>query len=175
MPARPAYFQRIAEALTIFRQLPADWIDRRTVEETLGVSKTVAWRILRQCGGTAGPGNALVCRREVLVEALERLQQTGAYEGEIRRRERLDSRLSELLAAARARHVNLAPAHRGIELINTRFAQLPSGVELSRDRLTIEFSATADFLEKVGAIVFALRNDYEAVSNFIDGNTPRGH
>jgi hypothetical protein len=167
MPARPAYFHRLAHAIDIFRRLHSEWIDRRALEETLGVSKTVAWRILRRCGAEAGSGNTLICRRETLIAALTRLEQTGECEREVHRRERLDTRLSDLLAAASSRHVQLLPADCGLELRNTRFARLPAGVELTRDRLVIEFAGTPDFLQKVGALVFALQNDYEAVNEFL--------
>jgi hypothetical protein len=168
MPARPAYFHRLGPAIEALRRLSEEWIDRRTLEETLGVSKTVAWRILRKCGAEDGPGGSLVCHRETLVQALTGLLNSDACEREVRRRDRLDSRLSGLLAAARSQHVRLASADRGLELRNTRFARLPAGVELTRDRLVVEFSGSADFLQKVGALVFALQNDYDAVCTFID-------
>jgi hypothetical protein len=168
LPARPAYFHRLTEALETFRQLHTDWIDRRTVEETLGVSKTVAWRVLRSCGASAGPGNTVVCRRLELIQALEALQQTGQYEHEIRRRSRVEQNLNLLLQSARSRHIQVAPDNRGVGLVNTRFATLPVGITLSPSRLTIDFTGTPDFLEKVGALVFALQNDYEAVGEFIE-------
>ncbi len=144
-----------------------EWVDRRTVEETLGVSKTVAWRILRGCGGVEGPGHSLVCGREEMVRALEELQKTGKYEWEVRRRERLEERLMPLMAAARARGIRIAEERRAIEMARMRFQGLPAGVEFERERLTIEFSGMQDFLAKVGAVVYALRNDYDAVSAFV--------
>jgi hypothetical protein len=154
--------------LEIFRQLQADWIDRRTLEEVFGVSKTVAWRILRSCGAIAGPGNTLVCSRPELIRALERLQQTGDYDREMRRRSRLEQNLAQLLEAARSRHIRVVPPARSIDLASTGFRKLPPGVALSPTRLTIDFIGTEDFLQKIGAIVFALQNDYEAVSEFIE-------
>ena len=62
-----------------------------------------------------------------------------------------------------------------MQLMNTRFARLPPGVDLTRRRLVIEFSGRGDFLEKVGAIVFALQNDYEVISEFIDGPGATSH
>ncbi len=43
------------------------------------------------------------------------------------------------------------------ELMGTRFANLPPGVELRRGELRIAFYGTEDFLQKVGAVVFALQ------------------
>jgi hypothetical protein len=167
MPARPAYFHRITEALEVFRQLPSDWIDRRTLQDTLGVSKTVAWRILRQCGAEEGPGSSLVCPRGELIHALEAVQRTGSYQHEIRRRDRVEARLSDLLTIARSRHIQVSAEDHGVELLSTRFGHLPPGVDLTLDRLTIEFTGIEEFLQKIGAVVFALQNDYEAVSSFL--------
>jgi hypothetical protein len=168
VPSRPAYFHRLAEAVDSFRRLSSEWIDRRTVQETLGVSKTVAWRILRRCGAEDGPGNTLVCRRENLIVALERLQEDPGYRQELHRRERLDSRLGQLLAAARSQHVELAPASAAVDMVSSRFAKLPAGVELKPRELTVKFDHSADFLSKIGSIVFALQNDYDAIQEFID-------
>ena len=131
MPSQPAYFHRLTEALEVLRGLPLDWVDRRTLQEILGVSKSVAWRILRQCGGQPGPGNTLVCPRQDLIAAFERLQQTGAYEHEIRRRDRLESQLGDLLKIARSRHIPVAAEDQGGALLNSRFSDLPVGIELT--------------------------------------------
>ena len=167
VPAVPAYYHRIADAVEIIRLLESDWIDRRTVEEVLGVSKTGAWRILRLCGAQDGPGNTLVCRRLELIRALEVLQQTGAYDREIRRRSRVEQNLAQLLQSARSRHIRVTPDNRAVELVGSRFGKLPAGVELSPARLTIDFVGLEDFLQKFGAVVYALGNDYEAVSEFL--------
>ena len=172
MPTRPAYFHRLAEAVAAFRRLRSEWIDRRTVEETLGVSKTVAWRLLRRCGAEAGPGNTLVCRRETLIAGLENKQEKTNNRQENNRRERLESRLGQWLAAARSQHVQLAPASGAVEMLSSRFAKLPDGIELKPRELTIKFVDSADFLRKIGAVVFALQNDYEAIQEFID-SAPR--
>jgi hypothetical protein len=168
MPAQPTYFHRVGDALAVFGQMDSDWIDRRTLEETLGVSKTVAWRVLHQCGAIPGPGNTLVCRRSDLISSLERLRETGKYQQEIARRARVEDRLTQLLAAARSQHIAVARSEEAEELVSTRFGELPTGVELTPTRLTIDFSGTQDFLQKFGAVVFALQNDYEQVSDFIE-------
>jgi hypothetical protein len=172
MPARPAYFHRLTEALDVFRSSPLDWVDRRTLQEVLGVSKTVAWRILRHCGATQGPGNTLVCPRRDLIASLERLQQTGAYQHEIRRRDRLDSQLGALLSVARSRHIEVAPEDQGISLLNSRFEDLPAGIELTPGRLVIEFAGIDEFLQKVGRLVFALQNDYDSICVFLGAQPP---
>ena len=161
-------FHRLSEALETFRCLDLDWIDRRTLQEVLGVSKTVAWRILRLCGAADGPGHTIVCRRLELIAALERLARSEICDRELRRRSRLEKGLGQLLSAVRARHIQIAPESRTIDLVSSRFHKLPAGVDLSPSRLVIGFRGTEDFLEKVGAVVFALKNDYEAIREFIE-------
>jgi hypothetical protein len=168
MPSRPAYFHRLADAIEVLGKLPSPWIDRQTLQEILGVSKTVAWRILRQCGASQGPGNTLICERQELVATLESLRTGQPCGRELRRRQRLEDRLTQLLTAARSQHIRVVPDSRALELVSTRFARLPPGIELSPARLTIEFYGTEDFLEKFGAVVFALQNDFEAISRFIE-------
>jgi len=168
MPAHPAYFHRLADAVEVLEKLPSAWIDRRTLQEVLGVSKTVAWRILRQCGASQGPGNTLVCPRQELVAALENLRSGQPCVRELGRRQRLEDRLTQLVAAARSHHIRVVPDSRALELVSTRFTKLPAGVKLSPARLTIDFRGTEDFLEKFGAVVFALQNDFAAIGRFIE-------
>jgi len=168
MPARPAYFHRLGDAIKILEKLPVAWIDRQTLQQVLGVSKTVAWRVLRRCGATPGPGNTLTCPRPALVRALQELHEDPDCRRELGRRERLEDRLTQLVAAARSQQIRVVPDTRALELVSTRFAELPAGVSLSPYRLTIDFFGTEDFLEKFGAVVFALQNDYEAISEFIE-------
>jgi hypothetical protein len=163
MPARPLYFHRLNEALLIFQALETDWIDRRTLEKALAVSKTVAWRILRQCGARDGPGNTIVCRREELIATLEQLQKTGHYQQEMRRRRRVEEYLFAIAQLAHLKRTGIAADQEAVRMLNSRLRNLPAGIELTRNRLGIDFDGPADFLAKLGALVFALQNDYDAV------------
>ena len=62
----------------------------------------------------------------------------------------------------------MVPDSRALQLLSTRFDKLPAGVTLSPARLMIEFFGTEDFLEKFGAVVFALQNDLGEISAFIE-------
>src|SRR5579859_2417947 len=108
MPSTPLFLHRLADAIPALEALPADLIDRRTLEEALGVSKWTAWRILRTCGATDGPGGALVCRRGELVTALKKLAQDGRYAPEIARRERLSRYLDQIGRYAGSRRHEIA-------------------------------------------------------------------
>jgi hypothetical protein len=161
-------FHRLGDAIEVLRRQESEWIDRRTVEEILGVSKTVAWRIMRRCGAQDGPGNTLICLRSALLAGLTQLQSTGEFEREIRRRSRLTGYLERLAEAGRTHRTTVATDERAADLINSRFDHLPVGIQLTPKQLTMDFNSPEEFLQRVGAVIFALQNDYEAIREFIE-------
>ena len=174
VPAKPSWAWRLPEALPALRASEEDWIDRARVEELFGCSKTVAWRILRYCGIQPGPGGALACRRQDLIECLERVAQDGGPIGrEIARRQRLDGILERLRPAVIANLTRVVRDDQALALLNTRFDKLPANVTLTPTSLHIDFFGTEDFLAAFGAVVFALNNDYETISGFLEGALPQ--
>jgi hypothetical protein len=169
VPAKPNYFHRLSDALALIQQLDSELVDRRTVEELLGVSKTVAWRIMRRCGAQEGPGNTLICLRKDLAAALQRLQATGEFEREERRRNRLTTYLQRLAEMGLSRRTTVATQSQAWALIHSRFQNLPAGISLTPKNLTIEFTSADEFLQRIGAVIFALQNDYESIREFIEG------
>jgi hypothetical protein len=169
MPARPSYYIRLPEGIAALRSLPADWVDRRQVEEALGISKTVAWRLLRKCGVEPGPGGAMITHRDELIGRLEALARDGGpVEQEIGRRARLETFLERIRPTVVASLTRIADDRDALALINSRFAKLPENVALTPTSLHIDFSGTEDFLRAIGAVVYALQNDYESIRDFID-------
>jgi hypothetical protein len=170
MPARPSYFAKLPAGIEALRALQTDWIDRRQLEEALSISKTVAWRLLRLCGVEPGPGGALVSRREGLISQLEQLvRDGGAVELEIRRRGRLEELLGRIRPAVVANLTRVVRnQEQALDLINTRFTKLPGNVALTPRSLHIDFSGTEDFLKAIGAVIYALNNDFEAISEFVE-------
>lgn len=169
MPSVPFWVHQLKDAIEILEKHPSDFVDRRTLAEALGVSRWTAWRILTGCGAQKGPGGALFCRKAELIMQLRDRGARGDYQFEIERRNRVDNYLQKALITASRKQIRLTRTpEEAVQLRNTRFSSLPSGVDLSRTELKIEFVGTEDFLEKVGAIVFAIHNDYETVSAFIE-------
>jgi hypothetical protein len=174
MPASPLWIHRLPDALPVLASLPQDLVDRRTLEELLGVGKWTAWRIMRQCGATDGPGGALVCRRDDLLARLGAIQQDGRFAPELARRQRLETYLDGMLQFASSKHKEIARHAAAEALVSSRFASLPSGVDLQPGELRIQFRGMEDFLRKVGAVVFALQNDLEAVGEFVEAGSAPG-
>jgi len=172
MPAVPLYVHRLAEGIAALEAFPGEWIDRRALEEALAVSKWTAWRILKRCGATEGPGGALVCPRADLLAQLRRLQQDGRFAPEIERRQRLARYLDSIVQSASRAHTPVARHAQAETLLSTRFSSLPPGVDLAPTELRICFAGPQDFLRKFGAVVYALHNDWDAIEEFIEHGTP---
>ena len=166
MPAVPAYVHRLAAGIATLEALPVDPIDRRALEEALGVGKWTAWRIMKRCGADDGPGGCLVCGREHLVAQLRLILQ--GYAPEIARRDRLEQYLDGIVRSASRQHKEVARNRAAEALVSTRFGQLPPGVDLAPGELRIAFYGTEDFLQKFGAMVYALHNDFEKIEEFIE-------
>jgi hypothetical protein len=167
MPAVPAYAHRLANGIAALDALSQDWIDRRTLEECLGVGKWTAWRILKRCGAVDGLGNALVCRRQDLIAQLRELQQDRRFAPEIARRDRVEQYLDGMVRYASRKHKEIARNQRAEDLLSSRFEKLPVGVDLSFSELRISFSGMEEFLHKFAAVLYALNNDFEKIEQFI--------
>ena len=139
------------------------------IEESFGVSKTVAWRILRKCGARPGPGHALVCHRLELIERLQELKKDGAvHEREIARLDRLDRLLQTLRPSVVANMTPVAKGEDALRILSSTFRKLPPNVRLTPRSLQIDFKGPEEFLSAMGAVIFALHNDYEEIRSFIE-------
>src|ERR1700760_2595257 len=163
MPTAPVWSHRLGEAIETLALLETAWIDRRALEEILAVSKWTAWRLMKACGASEGPGGALAMRRLELIGRLRTLGEAGRVATEAARRTRLETYLDGMARFAGTKK-EIARDEAAVELVSTRFASLPPGVELTPNALHIEFYGTEDFLAKFGAIVYALHNDYERIT-----------
>jgi hypothetical protein len=123
---------------------------------------------MRRCGAGDGPGNTLVCPRDEFVRSLEKLQATGEFERDVRRRDRLRDYLERMAGVVQSRRTTVATHEQALELVNARFGRLPPGIVLTKSQLTVDFTSPEEFLQRIGAIVFALQNDYEAIREFIE-------
>lgn len=168
MPSKPSFARDLPHALVELRADTSDWIDRKRLETLLRVSRSTAWRLMRQADGRPGPGNTVVCRREELIGYFERiLEGGGPVDYEARRRRRLEEYLASIRPQVVASRTQVAPPSQGLAMVNSRFASLPSNVVLTPRSLHLDFSTAGEFLAAVGAVVFALNNDYEQIARFI--------
>lgn len=174
MPAKPSYARRLKPLIAKLRESSAPWIGRRDLEELLDVSKTVAWRILRLCHAQKGPGGSLLFDRLELIGRLEELAaQGGVIAREVARHARVEEQLLAMRSYLHARQTKVVRDEQAPALVSTSFRNLPANITFTPQSLRMEFYGTEDFLAAVGAIVYALQNDYPAISAFIEkGSKP---
>jgi len=169
MPLKPSYCRDLPQGIETLAASSSEWVGRKDIEIALRVSKTVAWRLMRHCGGVLGPGNTLLCRRQSLIQKLNQLLADGGkIEYEVRRRERLVAYLENIRPQVIASRTKVVPDQDALALVNSRFASLPPNIALTAESLHIDFHGTEEFLAAIGAVIYALNNDYEAVNRFIE-------
>jgi hypothetical protein len=172
MPAKPSYAHRLKAAIETLQDSSASLVGRHDLEELLGVSKTVAWRILRHCQAQKGPGGALLFERLQLIARLQKLAaEGGVIAREVARRERVDEQLLAMRSYLHSRQTKVVRDELAPALVSTRFQNLPANITFTPQSLRMDFYGTEDFLAAVGAIVYALQNDYQAISAFIEKGT----
>ncbi len=173
MPAKPSYSHRLTAAIALLEQSEDLWVDRLQLQEVLGVSKTVAWRILKQCGAQYGPGKALVCLRPALVEGLKAILASDIHSVEIQRHTRLEQFLSGVRPSVVAALTPVASGKAALALVSTTFSKLPPNVVLTRSSLHIDFTDAETFLQSLGAVIYALHNDYDEIQRFLSSQASR--
>lgn len=162
---RPTFGGNLRGCIEVLRRSADPWVGRRELEAALGVSKTVAWRVLRQCGGRPGPGGSLLCGRAELIGRLEEWRDGGGAVGfEARRRERLEAYLDSIRGEARARRTVVARGGEAEGLRRAEAGSLPANVVLEPGCLRIQFGDMGELLAGLGAVVYALSNDPEGVA-----------
>jgi hypothetical protein len=140
------------------RELACPWVDRKTVQELLGVGRRRAQQILASCSSRR-IGSSVVADRDALVAHLERLARGEARYYE-RRRLRLARTLTELKQAwcQRPHLLVEAPA----ALAGRGLGDLPAGVRLAPGEITVSFETVSEALEKLLALGLAIGNDLES-------------
>lgn len=158
MPAKPLW---IAQLALVRQQLSPPtpnsaqpfWLDRRRIEELLGVGRRRAQQILSACA-TAQTGRSLLVDRDSFLAYLEASVQGEAADWEESRRKRLALRIESWRKEFLERPPVLVEAPARIR--NTRLDSLPEGISLERQQLILRFENQADLLRKLLALAIAL-------------------
>lgn len=180
---RSGWEHRVPSILKALRATDQEFIGRADVERAFGVSRVTAVRILDRFGARHA-GNALVLRRQELLDRLLAVERDPEITWERERHQRIVSavavdrqipknaieqsvqQLARELQADRKVVEGSAQARR---YTATRFEDLPPGVQLEPSRLTIEFTGFQDLLMKFGAVLFALQNSPDQIEQFVVG------
>lgn len=172
---RAGWQHRLPDILQALEAASGELVGRRQVERIFGVSRVTAIQILDRFGANLA-SNALVVRRTELIARLHALSEDPTLSFERERHARILSEvgrdsLGELLGEA-ARHLrnNRVYAEGDIAARQraARFGEFPPEIDLTPTTLHIHFRGLQDFLLKIGAVVYALQNDLEAIEAFVE-------
>jgi hypothetical protein len=115
------------------RALPLDYVDPQTIEKVFAVSRSEAYRILRNLD-TLGLTGLLLVRRDALIQWIEAFVQSAEAQCEIRRVERIDQLLETIRRNAAGIRVPAA------DVRSRLLRDLPGGIELQPGELRVSFS-----------------------------------
>jgi hypothetical protein len=170
MPRPAEYVHNLEAAIEYLQRVEGQWIDRATLEEAMSVNKTRAWQLMKKFGAVPGPGNTLILERRLAILGLSRLAAGDDTARQVERRAKLVGRLEAVAKDTFSRrHMIVRDDREALALRSQRFSSLPSAVLLTPSKLEITFHGTEDFLRQLGAVIFAVQNDFAAVEKFIEG------
>lgn len=152
------WYSKIDDIIEALYALPRPFIDRATVEFLLGVGRRRAQQIMAPCITERVGANGLA-DREALVARLRRLGEGDERYFEVRRRKRLAA-MVEGWRKERLEQPRLL-VEAPVRVVDQEIESLPAGVRLERGRITVEFDAPREALEKLLALAMAIGNDLE--------------
>jgi hypothetical protein len=167
MPAKPAWYSRINEIIRDLEKLPRPFVDRATVEFLLGVGRRRAQQILAPCITDRVGANGLA-DRDVLVRHLRQLSEGEDAYYERNRRRKVAEALEKLQKERLERPKLLISAP--IQVEKQEFEGLPAGISLGPGRITVEFDAPEQALEKLLALAMAIGNDFGRFERIVSRN-----
>ncbi|MEO8657470.1 MAG: hypothetical protein ABI693_03330 [Bryobacteraceae bacterium] len=164
MPRRPQWFLQVPQALAALAEFPAPVVDRSGLETLLSVGRRDAIRLMHRLGGYQS-GGAFVIGKEDLRRALGAIAEGDTWQWEVRRREKVAERLSEMRQDWAGRQVVIPVAQEG----------LPDTIRLAPQRLEVTFKDALDLLGQLVRLTQAMSSDYEGFERLLDHdalNTP---
>ena len=167
MPKLPSWYVRVPEILAQLRSPETPPVlDRSTIEELFGLRRRQAIRVL---GGLQGfqIGKTFVIERQVVVEFLEGLENSGIAPEARARKRRVAEAIQEVAARAAARQVEV---HAAPEAFRRTAANLPAGIEVvAPGKLQISYQGAEELLAHIVELVTAASNDFAAFQKLCEG------
>lgn len=138
------------------RALPLDYVDPQTIEKVFAVSRSEAYRILRNLD-TLGLTGLLLVRRDALIQWIEAFVQSAEAQCEIRRVERIDEMLKTIRRNAAGSRIRVPAA---ADVRSRLLRDLPGGIELHPGELRVSFFGAEDLAAKLFELSQAMANDW---------------
>lgn len=166
MPAKPAWYRHLDSIIHNLQALPRPYVDRPTVEILLSVGRRRAQQIMLPCI-TEHVGASGLADRDLLVDHLRRLARSDEAGYERTRRRKVAGLIEKLRQDRLHRPQVLVEAP--IEVVNQQMDSLPPGVRVERGKITIEFDAPQQALEKLLALAMAIGNNFSTFESLAGG------
>jgi len=146
------------------RGLPSPVIDRSVIEQIFQVQRRQAHKILAEFGAHqlgSGRGRTLVLTRDELAARLEALVHTEEFERTRLRKQKLAAALLE--SRERLKHRRVEVRVDPLQRSQGREAW-PATLQLSPDRLQIDFTSPNHLAEQLALVAVALEDEWEKFS-----------
>jgi hypothetical protein len=158
MPDHPLWLERVPAVLDFLAdpEAPA-LLDRRTIEELLGVRRRRAIVILHQCKAARRRGE-LQAPRESVVAFLK----SQDHEATLSRERARQQQVAEALGQAR-RELALPRISLPRPQTTLTLAGLPPGIHLTHGNLSVDFTTAQDLVNKLFSVAQAFAHDYEGL------------
>jgi hypothetical protein len=157
MPAKAQWLLQIPEIVSLLETFNVPVVDRAIIERLFGLRRRRAIELLHRFGGFEA-GRTFLVDRHLLIEHLRHLADGEEFQGESRRRERLDHTVEQLRRSQVAARVKISVQP---DVFSRKFADVSPGVALEAGHLHIAFSGTEDLLTKLFELSQAASNDFD--------------
>ena len=167
MPARPKWLMKIPDAIRQLKEFDRDIITRGDVQRLFGVSKSMANTLMLRDFGAERTSHLLTVPRTKVLGALKKRTRGREFQREETRQEKLYTELQE----ARIASVRVKLPR---ESLSRKLQNLPDGVTVGASRITVDYTAPREAIQRLVGLAHALGNDYERFEALVnDANRRR--
>lgn len=172
----PTWIDRVPGALGVLRGSEGEVVDRKGIQELLGLTARRAQQVMAVVGALQA-GQSHVVTREHLVQYLER------YESELKAQEKRGRRrFAETLTRLQQERWEKPqllvemPRKQVVEMARRGVNALPEGIEMGSGFVTVRASSMVEMLQKFAALVIVIGQDTQAFEEKIcpSSNSPKG-
>ena len=169
MPDKPLWLDRLPQAIATLEGSSLPWVDRRTIEDLLGVRRRRAQQILAPLASQS-TGHTTIVEKSALIGHLRRMAAGEVTFYEKRRRQRLWQQLQEEHERwAENPPVFVEASPEILQAVYQRdFEGLPPGIELVPGRITVTFETAEEALQKLLALAMAVGQNRERFNKRVE-------
>jgi hypothetical protein len=158
MPIKKTWLLRLPEIRAELTAMEVPVVDRAVFERVFGVRRRRAIQLLHHFGGFQA-GRTFLVDRLTLLRQLEPLEESAEFALEQQRRQRLTEFLERLRRSRAGARVVIPVKAASVDAVG---GVLPTGIQLERGTLRVQFDDVKDLLQKLFELSQAAAADFEA-------------